>query len=192
MHRILPILLFSLVAIAAFSVWAFGSGLFRSEGGLYAICASVFLGLGGLALTPGQQLTGRRPRAAFALRFAAGFSAYALLWSVTWLVFRNTFGEIAGSFLGYLALAAILRPAIPETERGLIPAVALLFLWGTLGYYVGELAYSSLQNRGILAVALPLESRQVSSLAGLSWGLFYGLGLGYGLVSITHPNVARS
>jgi hypothetical protein len=187
MRRILPALLFTLAAIASFSVWAFGSGLYQSEIGLYSLCAIVFLGFGGLALTPGQEPSGWRYRFLFAARFAAGFAAYAMIWSITWFTFRNSFGEILGSFFGYLALVSILRPAAVREGRGLTNTTAVVFLWATLGYYAGEFAHEALQNRGSVPVELPLSPGGRATLARLGWGLFYGLGLGYGLASVTQP-----
>ncbi len=52
-----------------------------------------------------------------------------------------------------------------------------------LGYYAGGFAYESLQERGPFPLELPLSPGGRSTLARLSWGLFYGLGLGYGLAS---------
>lgn len=51
-------------------------------------------------------------------------------------------------------------------------------------YYTGGFAYESLQNRGLLGVPLPFEGDTVVTLARLSWGLFYGLGLGCGLARL--------
>jgi hypothetical protein len=187
MRRLLPTLLFTLAAIASFSIWAFGGALYQSETGLYVLCAVVFLGFGGLALTPGMEPAGWRKRFVFSARFAAGFAAYAMIWSIAWFTFRNGFGEILGSFFGYLALISILRPAAIRDGRGLIDTTAIVFLWATLGYYAGGFAYETLQNRGPFAIELPLAPGGRSTLARLGWGLFYGLGLGYGLASVTRP-----
>lgn len=187
MQKLVPTLLFTLAALASFSVWAFGSGLYQSETGLYVLCAVVFLGLGGLALVPGQDPVGFRHRLLFCARFAAGFAAYAVIWSFAWFTFRNTFGEVLGSFFGYLALIMILRPTAVRDGGGVIGATAMVFLWSTLGYYAGGFAYESLQERGPFPLELPLSPGGRSTLARLSWGLFYGLGLGYGLASVTQP-----
>jgi hypothetical protein len=185
--RLVPTLLFTLAALASFSIWAFGGKLYQTETGLYFLCAAVFLCLGGLALTPGQKPAGWRNRFLFCARFAAGFSAYAVIWSVAWFTLRNTFGEISGSFFGYLALITILRPAAVRDGRRIIGATSLVFLWATLGYYTGGFLYESLQEQGPLPIGLPLTPGDRSTLARLAWGLFYGLGLGYGLASVTQP-----
>lgn len=189
---LLPTVLFTLTALASFSVWALGSRLYSSEAGMYALCAVVFFGLGGLSLTPGAGLSGAKERAGFALRFAAGFAIYAFVWSLAWFTFRSSFGEVAGSFLGLLGLVAVLRPEARREAGGLLGAVAGVFLWHTLGYYTGGLAYDALQGRGAVAVDLPFERETVVTLARLSWGLFYGLGLGFGLAALAQRPAGHS
>jgi len=181
---LLPTVLFALTALASFSVWALGSRFYSSEAGMYALCAIVFFGLGGLSLSPGAGLPGAKAKSLLALRFAIGFAIYAFVWSVAWFTFRNTFGEVIGSFLGLLGLVAVLRPGARKETGGLLAAVAAVFLWHTLGYYTGGLFYEALQNRGPVALELPYERGTVTTLARLSWGLFYGLGLGYGLAAL--------
>ncbi len=110
-----------------------------------------------------------------------------MIWSLAWFTFRNSFAEISGSFFGYLALITILRPAAVRDGRGIIGATAIVFLWATLGYYTGGFAHDSLQERGPFPLELPLTPGVRSTLARLAWGLFYGLGLGYGLASVTQP-----
>lgn len=171
-------LAFTLVALLSFAVWAVGSSWYTSEAGMYTLCAVVFFGLGGLALSPARGTSGKR--GAFSLRFALGFLIYAFVWSVAWFAFRNTFGEVLGSFVGLLALVAILRTGIAKTPD-LLTATSVVFLWYTLGYYLGGQSYEALQNRGVLAIELPWERGTVVTLARFSWGLFYGLGLGFGL-----------
>lgn len=173
-------LAFTLVALLSFAVWAIGSSWYTSEAGMYTLCAVVFFGLGGLALSPASGAKGKRNLIAFSLRFALGFLIYAFVWSVAWFAFRNTFGEVFGSFAGLMALVAVLRQGTANTPD-LLTATAVVFLWYTLGYYLGGQSYEALQNRGVLAIELPWERGTVVTLARFSWGLFYGLGLGWGL-----------
>lgn len=189
MKKTLANLLFTLVALLSFGIWAMGSRFYSSEAGLYALCAIVFLGLGGVALLPAVEVRGSKARAVFCLRFAAGFIVYALIWSVAWFTFRGTFGEITGSALGLMGLIAILRPARLAT-LGLIGATALAFFWHSLGYYAGDFLYHALQGRGAVPLRLPLATEVVTILARFSWGLGYGIGLGAGLVALLQP--ARS
>lgn len=180
---LIPTFLFTLVALVSFSAWAVGSRFFSSEPQMYAACALIFLGLGGLSLTPGSGLDNFKSRSQFCLRFALGFIAYSLIWSVSWFTFRDTFGEIAGSFFGLLALVALLRRDTGNSST-LLTATAIVFLWHSLGYYTGGLTYQMLQGRGAFGVTLPLDPKNTVTVARFSWGLFYGLGLGFGLASL--------
>lgn len=183
-------LLFALVALLSFAVWAIGASLYTSEAGMYTLCAVVFFGLGGLALRPALGSNHTKPALAFSLHFAAGFLIYAFIWSVAWFTFRNTFGEVIGSFLGLVGLVLVLRRCMPS-RPDLLTATAVVFLWHTLGYYLGGQCYEALQNRGILAIELPMERSTVVILARFSWGLFYGLGLGYGLARMLQDSRAN-
>lgn len=185
LHHLICTLLFTLVALLSFSIWAAGSRFYSSEKGMYVLCAVVFLGLGGLALLPGSGIRGGRALAAFAGRFALGFALYAVIWSVAWFTFRNTFGEILGSSCGLLALVALLRPD-RGADQGLLAATALVFFWHTLGYYAGGFLYDTLQDRGTFGAALPFGRGTTVMLARFAWGLCYGLGFGYGLVRVVH------
>jgi hypothetical protein len=173
-------LAFTFVALLSFAAWAVGTSWYTSETGMYTLCAIVFFGLGGAALSPASGSKGRQGLLAFSLRFAIGFLIYALVWCAAWIAFRNTFGEVIGSFVGLMALVAVLRQGRSKTTD-LLTATAVVFLWYTLGYYFGGQSYEALQNRGLLAIELPWERGTVVTLARFSWGLFYGLGLGYGL-----------
>jgi hypothetical protein len=180
MRYVFPTFLFTLVAVASFSLWALGTSIFPSEYALYAGCAVVFLGFGGLALTPGTIVSGAPARIRFAGLFAGGFVLYSILWSVCWFQFHNTFGEVLGSFLGLIPLIALLKRYFPE-RQSLWTGVAVAFLWHTLGYYFGGFAYAAFQGKGVLPLPLPFDRETTVTLARLSWGLFYGLGLGFGL-----------
>ncbi len=179
---LLPTLLFTLVALASFATWALGSHFFSSEPAMYSMCAVIFLGLGGLALVPGSGLPNGKSRLVFGVRFAIGFMAYSLLWSVCWFTFRDTFGEVTGSFSGLLALTAILGRERYGTS--LMTATATVFLWHTLGYYTGGFTYMALQGRGPFGIEPFLDPKNTVILARFSWGLFYGLGLGFGLTCL--------
>lgn len=183
LRLILPTGLFTIVTLLSFSIWAFGSRVFTSEPSLYAACALVFLGLGGLALTPGSILETKKDIASFCLRFAVGFAAYAFLWSISWFTFQDTFGEVLGSFVGLLAMMTLLRREA-ACSHSILTATAVAFLWHTLGYYTGGLTYQALQGRGQLGIQLPFEPSTIVTLARLSWGLFFGLGFGIGLASL--------
>lgn len=181
---IVPVILFTIVSLLAFSVWVFGDTLFPSQAAMYAACAVVFLGLGGIALLPGSGI-GKGCRCRFLLAFASGFVAYAFLWSASWFTLSNTFGEIMGSFLGLLAFVAVLRAPM-KWSFPLLTGVAVVFLWHTLGYYIGGFAYQSLQGRGAAPLSLDMDRDSVVLLARMSWGLAYGAGLGIGITRLIH------
>lgn len=172
--------LFTLISLLSFTIWAFGSSIFSQEWQLYAGCAAVFLVGGGISLLPGSGYKTNRERTEFVLRFALGFLAYAVIWSVAWFTFRNTLGEIMGSFFGLIALVAVLGKG-KNFPGGFLSGVAVIFLWHTIGYYTGGYLYEILQDRGRFGIKLNAEPKTVVHLARLAWGLGYGAGLGYGL-----------
>ena len=187
---IASVVLFSLVALLSFSLWAFGAPLFPSEPALYSACAAVFLALGGLALLPGAGLPARaRPR--FCIAFATAFLAYAFCWSGTWFLVPDTFGETWGAALGLFVFALILK-TILRLSLSLFVGTAILFLCHSLGYYTGDLFHDALRNRGPLGVDLALPSDTIRYLARLGWGLAYGAGLGAGVLAYLSDAETRS
>lgn len=147
---------------------------------MYSGCAAVLLGLGGLSLVPGSGLSGFQRVANWCLAFAVSFILYAIIWSIAWFTFRNTFGEILGSSLGLLILVTVLKHWM-KFSYSILSVTAILFLFHTLGYYSGELAYDSIQGKGALGLDLELERQQIATLAKLAWGIGYGLGFGAGM-----------
>lgn len=180
----LSVLLFSLVAVLSFSVWAFGGRLIPSEPMMYAGCAVVFLGLGGAALLPGLPFE-RKEKIRFCIAFAVSYLIYAVIWSVAWFTIPKTFGEIMGSLLGLLAFSALLKKWM-RLKLPLLNGLALLFLFHTTGYYLGGFAYDSLQNRGPGALDLPWQPSTIRTVARLSWGVFYGAGVAIGVICFCH------
>lgn len=180
----ISVALFCLTALLSFSVWAFGSRWFSSEPMMYAGCAVVFLVLGGISLLP---VSGHRGKKAvlFGFAFASAFLLYALIWSVAWFSMPNTYGEIFGSLIGLAALAAVFKLWL-KLPGSLLLMTACLFLYHTAGYYLGGMAYDSLQNRGRLAIDLPWDPAAIRLTARLAWGFFYGLGLGLGLSTLLY------
>ena len=134
-YSALSILLFTMVSLLSFAVWAFGASLFSSEPVMYAACALVFLGLGGPALLADSgEISGRKVR--FCLSFSLAFLIYAFLWSVSWLSLPTTLGEIVGSSLGLAGFALVYR-GVMQHRVSIATATATLFLWHTIGYYAG-------------------------------------------------------
>lgn len=177
---IIPTGLFTLVAVASFCVWAFGGSFFSSEKTMYAGCAVVLLGLGGLSLTPRSGLDGYKRVTNWSIAFAFAFTIYAILWSIAWFVFRNTFGEIIGSSLGIFSMVLILKYWM-KFNYTVLSVTGVVFLFHSLGYYFGGLFYDSINGRGILAFTPDLDRQAIGTLAKLAWGVFYGLGFGAGM-----------
>jgi hypothetical protein len=177
--------LFGLVAILAFSCWAWGGNVFPSELIMYAACALVFLLGGGLAMWPVLGGT-HRFRWTYCLHFALGYILYSILWSASWFLFQNTWGEILGSALGLAGLTCFLR-RYTKQELTFVSVVAILFLFHNLGYYAGDFLHSALQGRGKLPLRPPCEPATVAVLCKLAWGVGYGLGLGWGLQQVIQP-----
>lgn len=180
----ISIALFTIVSLLSFSVWAFGSQLFGSEPAMYAACAVVFLGGGGLALLPAAGAKGREA-VRFCLVFALAYLAYAFLWSLAWFTFPGPFGETIGSAAGLLAFAATMRKGT-ALGGGILVGTALLFLYHSVGYAAGGFLYQVLQGRGRWGIETGWSPETVRHLARLSWGLCYGLGVGAGIVALLH------
>ncbi len=151
--RTLSVLLFLLVALLSFSVWAFGGAIFPSEPAMYAGCALVFLGLGGMALLPARERPGDNA-IYFCVSFATAYLAYAIIWSVAWFSIPNTFGEVLGSSIGLLVFTAIF---VRWNRLGvsILTGTAVVFLFHTFGYYLGGFTYAMLQGRGPMGRSRP-------------------------------------
>lgn len=164
---LVPTVGFTLVALASFSVWAFAGKWFSSTGGLYGACAFVFFALGGLSLLPFSGKEGRKPLWGLVWLFPLSFVVYAILWCVFWFAFKSHFGEIIGSAIGIFGMVAVLKSRL-RFSGSLIEAAAVVFLFYTVGYYLGEKAY-----------------QEIGGLWGkLGWGLGFGLGMGAGLARV--------
>lgn len=178
------VVLFLLVALLSFAVWAFGGAVFPNEPTMYAGCAVVFLGFGGAALLPARGLK-QKGIFSFCLSFAIAYLVYAVIWSVAWFSLPNTFGEVLGSSLGLLAFTAIFNHW-NKLKVSLLVATSVIFLFHTFGYYLGGFTYLTLQGKGPAGVDLNLSQETIRLLARLSWGTGYGLGLGAGLVTLLY------
>jgi hypothetical protein len=183
-RKLISATLFSLVAILSFSVWAFGSSLFPSEPLMYAGCAIVFLGVGGAALLPAVGFSGKSGFQ-FCIAFAVGYLIYAVIWSVAWFTIPRTIGEVVGSLIGLIAFGLLLRKWM-NLDLPILSGVAILFLFHTIGYYLGSFAYDSLQNRGPAGIELKLSPQTIRTTARLSWGVFYGIGVALGVINFCH------
>jgi hypothetical protein len=172
---------FAVVSIVAFSVWAFGSGLFRGRGGepvLYAAIAVVFLGLTGLVMHP--LVEGDRKLARFYAAFVPAFLLYAIVWSGFWFWLKFGLGEWLGAAAGSLVFVAYTAWRLGQWKSFWI-AAAVFFVLHTAGYFAGGWCTYKLLGAAKAGMVSFLTKDQLGVLAKLSWGLFYGLGFGGGL-----------
>ena len=170
---------FAGVSAAAFSVWAFGGGLFRGfggEGALYAAIAAAFIGLSGPALhrlVPGGGI-GR-----FYRLFGPAFAAYSVVWSAAWFVLKSALGEWIGAGAGSLAFVGVLAVA-QRRPVGFVPAAVGFFFLHSAGYFAGGLSMDLLVGLARKSAEPDVRAAWFAA-AKLSWGVFYGLGFGAGL-----------
>ncbi len=175
---------FAVVGVAAFSIWAYGSGWFRSLGGelgMYAAIAIVFLGLSGLILGP---LAGGMGR--FYKAFLPAFIIYSVVWCLAWFGLKGRLGEWVGAFAGCMTFGWITLKMLGNTRGWLVGALGL-FALHTAGYFAGDAAmYDVWVPKARTFEKGSPEFQHYMILAKLSWGLFYGLGFGAGLGWLFH------
>jgi hypothetical protein len=168
---------FGSVSVAGFAVWAFAGRWLGAQvgmAGLYLACAIVFIALSGLALHP--LVRGPASLVRFYKIFIPAFAAYAVAWSAAWFAFRFGLGEWLGSLAGSVVLAVMVARGFGNF-RPVIRVMVVIFVLHSAGYFLG--------GKSMLWLTIPahggLRGGHISSLAKLSWGLFYGLGVGAGL-----------
>ncbi len=172
---------FAIVSVAAFAVWAFGGkwlGKHFGEGGLYAVCASVFLALSGLILHPLVRGPGSLRR--FYGIFIPAFLGYAAVWCAAWFVLHFGLGEWLGAVLGTAALVAMVNWRM-DRAAGLFQTVLIVFALNAAGYFSGGQLMHWLLGTSGSAVFSGLSNSGLRVLAQLVWGLLYGLGFGAGI-----------
>ena len=154
---------FGLVSVIAYSIWAFR--LVRGPGLLFAAVALAFMVLSGPALSRLVATKGSTLR--FSLTIGIAFLAYAVVWCVFWFGLKGKYNaDLFGSMLGIAALTWIIQRWVGQGKaRGFLSNCGVVFLFHTLGYFLGNEVYS-----------------QAPGSAGrLLWGAVYGLGFGAGL-----------
>lgn len=171
---------FTLLGIAGFLPWALGTGRWLGEGGMFALCAVVFVGLSGPLL---HRLIAKSPHSIwrFQVLFTLAFIAYAAIWSAIWFLLRIQLSDYLGLVLGTLAFSGIVVWKFAAWNRFAIGFMGLAALH-TLGYWLGDEGYILLRSKSELDLGvLTLGTAQCAFLAKLSWGMFYGIGFGAGL-----------
>ncbi|HAM72364.1 MAG TPA: hypothetical protein DCM86_12035 [Verrucomicrobiales bacterium] len=178
---------FTLLGVAGFAPWALGAAWFRGrggEGGMYAACALVFIGLSSPLLhrlIPGPGSVGR-----FYRLFGSTFAAYSVAWIAGWMLLGGHPGSIAGLLAGTALMGWMLCRAFDAPEQ-LARVIAALFLLNSAGYFAGGLAEAALAGwKGISWFGAPIPRRTRLLLAMFSWGVCYGAGFGAGLGIALH------
>lgn len=173
---------FCAVSLAGFVPWAYfgrALGAVVGEAGMYAVCAAVFMALAGLFLH--RLILGPGSLGRFYRLFAIAFGAYSVAWIAGWMLLRGHPGSVAGLLAGTALMGWLLTRAF-DARDAWIPVSAVLFLTNAAGYFIGGWVEGTLMGLPELRLAgSPLPRRSQMRLAMLSWGLFYGLGLGAGL-----------
>jgi len=173
---------FGLVGLTAFAVWAFAGGMLTravGEGGFYAVCAAVFIGLAGLVF--GQLVIGPGGTVRMYALFTPAFLAYSALWCAAWFALARRTGwlggelsaELLGAAVGGVAMAAVMARAFGATHQFGRGALAL-FAGNSLGYFLGKVVWQWLRGEGATIFAGILTHEQRGWLAMLAWGLLYG------------------
>ena len=165
---------FTIVSVAGFVPWAvFGKWFHMHMGkngevGMYVACAVVFLALTSPLLH--RLIIGPGSLSRFYKVFGLSFTAYSVAWIMGWMALRGHPGSVAGLLAGTMVMACMLVAAF-DALRSVVKVFFALFLLNAIGYFVGGVSEAAIIKR------YPLYKMY----AMLSWGVFYGLGLGAGL-----------
>lgn len=173
---------FTILSVAGFAPWAvFGRWFYQNigEGGLYAVCALVFIGLSGPLLH--KLILGPGSLSRFYKLFALTFAANSVLWIAGWMAFRGHLGSIVGLFVGTVAMGALIAIAFDAKDQ-MAKAIVALFVLNTAGYFIGgwiEGGVIGVKQLSSFGYAVPRRTHV--TIAKLLWGVFYGIGFGAGL-----------
>lgn len=146
---------------------------------MYVACALVFVVLSGLFLH--RLIIGPGSLARFYQLFTPAFTAYSVAWIIGWMSLRGHLGSVVGLLAGAVLMGAIFALAFDARDQ-MFKVIAALFLLNSAGYFIGgwlEAWLVHLPKCEFAGVSLARRSQMI--LAMMSWGLFYGLGLGAGL-----------
>jgi hypothetical protein len=170
---------FTLVSLGGFAPWMFANRAFyRAVGeiGLYGACALVFVVLSGLLLH--RLIIGPGSLARFYKVFTLAFLAYAVAWTLGWMLEGGNTGSIVGLLAGTAAMGLILAQAFGAWRVAWVAIVAL-FVGNLAGYFAGGWVHNAilaLKDQQVLGFMLERPARVLLSKA--SWGLCYGIGFG--------------
>lgn len=152
---------FGAVSLLAYSIYAYR--LIEGTAAMYTTTAAVYVVLSGVVLSRLVAGPGAVPR--FSLLFAASFVVYAVAWCAFWFGLKGKHhADVWGAALGLAAMTAMIRSAF-GSRGSLLPMIAVLFGFHTVGFYLGEVAHDIVRGTN----------------GKLLWGLGHGLGFGAGL-----------
>lgn len=190
---------FTTVSLLVFGIWAFaGRTLSKNfgEGGFYAVCAIAFIGLSGALFN--QLIIGKGSLAKFYALFTFSFVAYSICWCAAWFLLRQkadvwySFATgarpagVVGALIGTAAMSACFSAGFLNW-RPFLKNAAILFIANTVGYFLGDLAFTwLLSDAGASALDGTISNATRVIAAKLSWGLGYGLGFGLGIAQNLH------
>jgi hypothetical protein len=166
---------FTIASMVVFGSWAFAGRWMNEqlgEIGAYSAWACMFVLIAGGTLS--RLVAGRMPPAKFYGLFAVAFILYATGWTAAWFALRNRASEWIGSVVGTTLMAVVFLSAFSAWRKA-IHVMVTLFLFHSLGYFVGGFLYATIGGRPGM----------------LLWGLAYGLGFGAGIGRVLFLCLAR-
>lgn len=170
---------FTILGLAGFTPWALGLGRTLGEGGMYAVCAMLFVLLSGPLLH--RLILGTGSLWRFYVLFGIAFLAYAAIWCALWFGVRFRYNDYAGLIAGSAAFGGIVAWSFGAADKAW-KAMLAIAIFHAPGYWLGDRAYAWLGGMESLGVAgWTLDHPTCSLLGRLAWGLFYGLGFGAGI-----------
>jgi hypothetical protein len=173
---------FTVLSLAGFGPWAIAGRWFYhhiGEGGLYAVCALVFMALSGPLLH--RLILGPGSLSRFYKLFGLAFAAYSILWIAGWMMLRGHRGSVAGLLAGTTAMGLVLARAF-DAKNATLKVVVALFVLNAIGYFGGgwvEGAVMGIKQLSLFGAVLAKPAQAM--LAKSLWGVWYGLGFGAGL-----------
>jgi hypothetical protein len=156
---------FSLASLVVFASWAFfGSWFYTTLGemGAYIVWLIMYLVIGCEVMK--GLLPGPDARIRFYQVFSSAFAAYAILWIVVWMIFRNRQGEALAAVFGSLVMGLRICAAQGNLKQWWRLWI-VLSISNLSGYFLGAWLHATL--------GMPWGA--------VAWGMAYGFLFGSGI-----------